>query len=130
MLEEQDCLEDINHVMEDPGVGQTVQQRRDHETYQHQTFADAALHVELEHDQFGAAKYLGCALVAESSSGKALDFRHNKNWNKGGKEKGKETVQGPKKNKSKCNKKEKWFGKKKDKIKLKCYNNQVLGHFA
>lgn len=32
--EEQDWLEGINHMMEDLGVGQTAQQRRDQETYQ------------------------------------------------------------------------------------------------
>lgn len=34
VLEEQDCLEGINQVMEDLEVGQTAQYRKDQETYQ------------------------------------------------------------------------------------------------
>lgn len=94
------------------------------------TFADAACHVELEDERLGAAKFLVQAFVAESSSGKASGFKRKKNWFKGGKGKGKETRQGPKKNKHKRNNKGKWFGKKKDKSKLKYFNYQVLGHFA
>ena len=34
VLEEQDALEGINHNMQDPGIGNTAQQRRDQEAYQ------------------------------------------------------------------------------------------------
>ncbi|XP_073289064.1 uncharacterized protein [Primulina huaijiensis] len=34
VLDEQDALEGINQVMQDPGVGNTAQQRRDQEAYQ------------------------------------------------------------------------------------------------
>ncbi|KAL2532416.1 Uncharacterized protein Adt_05767 [Abeliophyllum distichum] len=78
------------------------------------TFADAARHVGLEDERHGAVKSLECTFVVESGSRKASSFKRKKNWNKCGKEKRKETGQEPKKNKSKYNKKEKWFGKKKD----------------
>ncbi|XP_022853910.1 uncharacterized protein LOC111375338 [Olea europaea var. sylvestris] len=142
VLEEQDCLEGINHVMEDPGKygGTSVIRLRqlpikfdtykklpNHNITQHvrimsimirelklaghilsneqqvhalicslpdnweylkvnlthndsiKTFADDARHVELEDERLGAAKYLGQAFVAESSSGKASGFKRKKN---------------------------------------------------
>nr|XP_009786940.1 PREDICTED: uncharacterized protein LOC104234977 [Nicotiana sylvestris] len=92
-------------------------------------FADVALHVELEDEWVGAAKTVPNAFVVESSSTKRLSFKHKRNWKND--RKGMETGEGPSEKRNKPNsKKGKQLYKKKDKSKMKCYNCQVLGHFA
>ncbi|XP_073309909.1 uncharacterized protein [Primulina huaijiensis] len=44
VLDEQDVLEGINQVMQDPGVGNTAQQRRDQEAYQAWKKKDSTAH--------------------------------------------------------------------------------------
>ncbi|KAH0651764.1 hypothetical protein KY284_031676 [Solanum tuberosum] len=93
------------------------------------TFSDVARHVELEDEHLGAAKTAFNAFVVESSGTKSSGFKRKKNCKRNGK--GNEIGQGPSKKKKKSNsKKRKRFFKKRDKSKMKCYNCQVLGHFA
>ena len=92
------------------------------------TFSDVVHHVELKDERLGAAKAAFNAFVAESSGTKSSGFKRKKNWKRNGKDK--ETGERPSKKKKKPNsKKEKWFFKKRDKSKMKCYNCQELGHF-